>query len=123
MAGIKLSEQAILLYTSADAARAPAAAGLAAAADGLIKQLTELLKEPDVEQQPGPVVIGAMKALGAVCMQRGQLMAKALPSLLALANKVRRCARIVEVLVFCSCFKGICVVSTYVEIRIVSLQD
>lgn len=91
IAGIKLSEQAVLLYTSADAARAPAADGLAAAADGLIMQLSELLKEPGVQQQPGPVVVCVMKALGCVAMQRGQLMSKALPALLELANKVCCC--------------------------------
>jgi hypothetical protein len=89
MAGIKISEQAVFLYTSAEAARFPAAAELAAAAEGLIRQLSEILKEPNVTQQPGPVVIAAIKALGAVAMQRGQLMSQALPGLLALATKVR----------------------------------
>jgi hypothetical protein len=56
----------------------------------LIQQLAELLKELEVKQQPGPVVICAVRALGAVGMQRGQLMAKVLPALLALANKVFR---------------------------------
>eukprot|EP00882_Tetradesmus_deserticola_P005911 GHRQ01006225.1.p1 GENE.GHRQ01006225.1~~GHRQ01006225.1.p1 ORF type:complete len:400 (+),score=162.01 GHRQ01006225.1:214-1413(+) len=87
MAGIKLSEHAVVLYTSAAAAPLPAAAELAAAADRLIKQLAELLTAPGVQQQPGPVVICALKALGGLGLQRGQLMGKVLPGLLALARE------------------------------------
>jgi hypothetical protein len=102
MAGIKLSEQAVFMYTSAEAARFPAATELAATADGLVRQLSEILKEPGVTQQPGPVVICVIKALGAVGMQRGQLMSRVLPGLLALANKVRKTQQMCSaVMVYC----------------------
>eukprot|EP00775_Hariotina_reticulata_P002918 gene2918-3205_t len=100
MAGIKMSEQAVLMYTgevplflpglpaaSAAGARLPDASTLAIVADKLLQQLTELLKLPVVQQLPGPVVICAIKACGVVALQRPHLVGKVLPAMLALASK------------------------------------
>lgn len=95
IAGLKMSEQAVLLYTSAAAAQSPSAAALVTAADGLARSMCELLKEPGFMQLPGPVVICSMKALGTVALQRGHLVGKALPALLGLATKVGVSFRVV----------------------------
>lgn len=88
MAGIKMSEQAAILYTAPEALALPDADTLATTADTLLKQLGELLKEPSV-QLPGPVVICCIKALGAMVMQRANMVHRGMPALLALATKVK----------------------------------
>lgn len=89
MAGIKVTEQAVLMYTSHQAQQLPAAAAaaLAAAADAAVQQLAQLLPPEGVKQQPGPVVVCAIRALGMLAQQRPQLLGSLLPPLLALANK------------------------------------
>lgn len=89
MVGIKMSEQAAILYTAPEALALPDAATLVTTADSLVKLLGELLKEPAVQQLPGPVIICCIKALGAVVMQRANMVHRGMPSLLALATKVK----------------------------------
>lgn len=93
MAGIKMGEQAALLYTSQQAQQLPAhAVQLARAAEACLSQLGQVLAVGSVRQQPGPVVVSAVRALGMVAQHRPQLLASVLPSLLALADQVRRLA-------------------------------
>eukprot|EP00878_Enallax_costatus_P029788 GHUV01032342.1.p1 GENE.GHUV01032342.1~~GHUV01032342.1.p1 ORF type:complete len:335 (+),score=86.85 GHUV01032342.1:295-1299(+) len=87
MAGIKMNEQAAILYTAPEALALPDAATLVTTADTLVKVLGELLKEPGVQKLPGPVVICCIKALGAVVMQRANMVHRAMPALIALATK------------------------------------
>lgn len=89
IAGVKMSEQAAILYTAPEALALPDAAALSTTADSLVKVLGELLKEPGVQQLPGPVVICCIKALGAVVLQRANMVHRSMPALLALATKVK----------------------------------
>lgn len=90
LAGIKMCEQAVLHYTAdSTSVLAPAVAqGLQAEANRLIQALLELLAGPRVKQHAGPVVIGAVKALGQLCLQRPTLLTVLLPPLLTLAQQV-----------------------------------
>jgi hypothetical protein len=93
MAGIKMCEQAVLLYTSHQAQALPlpaAKAAVAAAANATVQQLTALLGggADAVRAAPGPVVVCALRALCTLAQQRPQLLDSLLPPLLALANEV-----------------------------------
>lgn len=112
MAGIKMSEQAAVLYTAPEALALPDAAALVTTAGSLVKVLVELLKEPAVLQLPGPVAICCIKALGAVVMQRANMMHRGMPALLALATKVKGyrnnvfCALVFAITVANCCWAG-----------------
>jgi hypothetical protein len=88
LAGIKLTEQAVLQYTCDSATRLGIAQALAAEAQRLVGLLSGLLAVEGVKQRAGPVVIGAVKALGLCCLQRPQLAPVLLPPLLTLAQQV-----------------------------------
>jgi hypothetical protein len=88
LAGIKLTEQAVLQYSSEAAGRLGMGQGLAAEAQRLMGVLTGLVAVEGVKQRAGLVVIGAVKALGLLCLQRPQLLAVLLPPLLTLAEQV-----------------------------------
>ena len=52
------------------------------------QQLGELVASPSAPQLPGPALICAVRALGALALQRAALAGDALPPLLALAGRV-----------------------------------
>lgn len=116
LAGIKMAEQAVLLYTSDTTSRlaSPITQALVAEAQRLVQGLTQLLDVAGVKQRAGPVVIGAVKALGLCCLQRPVLLPTLLPPLLALAQQVRvvhertlgRC--VCEAFEVCGVLGGVC---------------
>lgn len=104
LAGIKMSEQAVLHYTApASMQLLQVAAALAAEARRLGQLLVQLLDVATVKQRAGAVVIAAVKGLGCCCMQRQQLLPTLLPPLLALAEQVRMCQCVSVCVCMCDC--------------------
>lgn len=86
-----MTEQAVLRYTADATGQLALAQALTAEANQLAQTLVQLLAVADVKQRAGPVVIGAVKALGTWCQQRPQLVPTVLPPLLTLAQQVCVC--------------------------------
>lgn len=94
LAGVKMAEQAVLLYTAQASMQLPPVAALASEVQRLVQLLVQLLDVGTVKQRAGSVVIAAVKGLGSCCMQRQQLLPTLLPPLLTLAEQVRMCVNV-----------------------------